>query len=198
MANATTQNPEIILKDVRLSFPDLFHATEFKEGDGKPRWNATFLVVPGSENDKKINAAIAEAAKITWKDKADKMLASIKTNSNKFCYLDGNSKDYDGYEGMMYLASHRAAKLKSGAANSRPAIIDRDKSPLTEEDGKPYAGCYVNAKVSFYAQAGENPGMRCSFSVVQFSREGDKFGAGAPSTDEFESLADGADAGDLA
>ena len=30
---------DILLKDVRLSFPDLFNAVEFKTGDGKSRWN---------------------------------------------------------------------------------------------------------------------------------------------------------------
>lgn len=194
---SNTSSPEVILRNVRLSFPDLFHAVEYKPGDGKPRWNATFLVEPGSENDKAIRSAILAAAQLEWKDKAPKMLASIENNSNKYCYLDGDLKEYDGYAGMMYLSSHRSARLKSGASNSRPAIIDRDKSPLTEEDGKPYAGCYVNAKVSFYAQSGENPGMRCSFSVVQFARDGDSFGSGAPSVDEFEDLAAGADSDDL-
>lgn len=197
MAN-TTQNQEVLLRNVRLSFPDLFHAVEFKAGDNKPRWNATFLVEPGSDNDKAIWAAINAAAKAEWKDKAPKMIESLKTNSNKFCYLSGDTKEYDGYAGMFFLASHRSAKLKSGAANSRPAIIDRDKSPLTEEDGKPYAGCYVNAKISIYAQSGENPGVRCSFSVVQFAKDGDSFGTGAPSTEDFDDLAAGADGEDMA
>lgn len=53
---------KIKLAGVRLSFPDLFKAVEFKTGDGKPRFNASFLVDPGSENDKKIKAAIAVEA----------------------------------------------------------------------------------------------------------------------------------------
>jgi len=188
---------DIVIKKVRGSFLDLFHPVEFKPGDGKPRWNATFLVEPGSENDKKIEAEIDAVGKEAFKDKWPKVKASMVGNANKYCYLDGDLKEYDGYAGMKYLSTHRPAKMKSGAANSRPAIIDRDKSQLTADDGKPYAGCYVNAKVSIWAQTGENPGIRGSFSVVQFDSEGDAFSAGAPSTDEFEALTDGADAADL-
>lgn len=179
---------DIMIKNVRLSFPDLFHAVEFKAGDGKPRWNATFLVEPGSENDKNIKRAIAAEAKEVWGAKAEQTLKSCEGQVNKYCYIDGDTKEYDGYAGHMYLAAHRAAKTKGGAPNSRPQIIDRDKSPLTAEDGKPYAGCYVNAKVSIYCQKGENAGVRASFSAVQFLRDGDAFSAGAPSTDEFDDL----------
>ena len=45
------------LTNVRLAFPDLFEAKEFEAGDGKPRYSATFLVEPGSENDKAIRKA---------------------------------------------------------------------------------------------------------------------------------------------
>jgi hypothetical protein len=172
--------PDIKLKDVRLSFPDLFVAKEFKTGDGKPRYNATFLVVPGSENDKAIQAAIQAAAADVFGAKAKAILESVKGQSNKYCYLNGDLKEYDGYEGHYYLASH---------SKTRPLVIDRAKNPLTEQDGVIYAGCYVNATVSIYAQKGENTGIRCAFNGVQFNRDGDAFSAGAPaSVDDFDSL----------
>ena len=188
---------DLILRDVRLSFPDLWHATEFKPGDGKPRWNATFLIEPGSANDKAIRAAILEAAKEVWGDKAPAMLRTLEGQKNQYCYLDGNTKTYDGYEGMWALSCHRAAKDRKGNPSTPPVVIDRDKSPLADTSGKPYAGCYVNAKVSFYCQKGENPGARASFSVVQYFRKGDAFSASSVSTDEFEDLGAGADADDL-
>lgn len=180
---------DIMLRNVRLSFPDLFHAKEFKPGDGKPRWSATFLIEPGSDNDKLVRKAIAEAATEAWGAQATKVLKSIENQGNKYCYLDGDTKEYDGYAGMMFLATHRSATKMA-----RPAIIDADKSPLTAEDGRPYAGCYVNAKVSIYGQKGENQGMRASFSAVQFYRDGDAFSAGAPTTDDFDDVTSGSDA----
>lgn len=171
---------DIKLKNVRLSFPTIWSAKEYKPGDGKPRFDATFLVVPGSENDKAIQAAIIAEAQAQYDKKAAANLTAWKNNNNKHAYTDGNLKEYDGYEGMMALSCH---------AKTRPLIVDRDRSPLTEADGRPYAGCYVNATVSIYAQGGENPGIRASFSGIQFCGDGDAFGGGRPAAiDDFEDL----------
>ena len=193
----TAPSGDIILRNVRLSFPDLWHAVEFKPGDGRPRWNATFLIEPGSDNDKAIRRAISAAARDTFGDKAAQMIKSCSGQVTKFCYIDGAMKDYDGYQDHWALAAHRAAKLRNGSPNSAPLIIDRNKRELSESDGRPYGGCYVNAKVSIWAQKGENPGIRCSFSVVQFHADGDALGAGAPNAADFEDLSDGADAADF-
>jgi hypothetical protein len=182
---------DFILKKVRLSHPTLFHAKEFKAGDGKPRWSASFIVEPGSANDKIIRDAISAEAKTTWGDKAAQQLKTMQGQSNKMAYLDGETKGKPEYEGRWVLSTHRAA------SQSRPLIIDRDKSPLTSDDGKPYGGCYVNAQVSIYCQAGENAGVRASFSVIQFVEDGDAFGAAPPSADGFDDLGAGADAAAL-
>jgi Protein of unknown function (DUF2815) len=181
---------KVKLSNVRLSFPDMFTAVEFTKGDGKFRYNATFLIEPGSANDKAIEEAIATEAKAVFGEKWEKQVASIRSNANKFAYLDGDLKDYDGYEGKKYLACH---------SKVRPTVIDRDKSPLTEQDGRPYAGCYVNATVEIYCQKGENSGVRASFTGVQFAKDGDAFSAGRPADpDEFEDLSEGADAEEMA
>lgn len=188
---------DIMLKDVRLSFPDLFEAVEYEKGDGKPRWNATFLIEPGSAADKAIRAAIKEEAKTQWKDKADAMLKSLENNGNKYCYLDGDTKTYDGYAGMMFLAAHRSAVIK-GRRQEPPLLLDNNKAKLTEDTGRLYAGCYVNAKVSIYISGAPNVGVRCSFSAVQFWRDGDAFSANKPNEDGFEAATAGIEADDIA
>jgi hypothetical protein len=181
---------KVTLKNVRLSFPELWHPKEFKTGDGKPRYSATFLIEPGSANDKAIRAAIEEEGTNAFKAKWEKAQKDMWGNSNKCCYLDGDRKEYDGYAGNWYIASHNRA---------RPLVIDRDRTPLTEDDGKPYAGCYVNAIVDIYVQTGENPGIRASLSGVQFYKDGDAFGGGSrASTDDFDDLADLGEEDDLA
>jgi len=183
---------EIIIKNVRLSYPTLFTAKEFKTGDGKPRWSAAFIIEPDSDNDKHIRAAIEAEAKAVWGVKAAATLKTMAGQSNKYCYTDGNTKANEEYQGMMVLATHRSAKL------TRPVIIDRDKSPLIGDTDRPYGGCYVNAKVEIYCQTGENSGVRASFSVVQFYKDGDHFSASVPSTDGFDAIEDdGMDGGDL-
>jgi putative hemolysin len=181
---------KVKLQNVRLTFPNLWHAKEFKPGDGKPRFDATFLIEPGSDNDKKIQAAIESEAADKWKTKAEKMLASMSNNANKYCYLDGDMKEYEGYQGMKYLACH---------SKTRPSVFGADGSPLTEESGKIYAGCFVHAIVEIYAQVGENPGIRASFSGVKFFSDGPAFAGGAPAqAEDFDDLAQPEDASEFA
>lgn len=182
------ENTDFIIKTVRLSFPTLFTPQEFKQGDGKPRWSATFLVEPGSDADKLIRAKIIEAAKKEWPKDWEKKLKACEGQGNKYCYIDGDTKSYDGYAGVWALSSHRAAKIK-GNANTPPLIVGKNPQVvLAADSGKPYAGCYVNAKVSIYCQSGENPGVRCSFSVVQFAKDGDAFSTSTPKADDLEDL----------
>lgn len=175
---------KVKLNNVRLSFPDLFEAVQF-DGQGPFNYRATFLVEPGSANDKAINDAMAEVAKEKWAAKAGPILAAAKANPQKCCYVSGDLKEYDGYAGMMALSCSR------GQDKGRPGIYDKDKSPLQVSDGKPYAGCYVNASVEFWAQDNTyGKALRCTLVGVQFNADGDAFTAGSqPSEDDFEDLA---------
>ena len=205
---------KVKLSNVRLSFPQLFVAKEFKTGDGKPRYDATFLIVPGSANDKAIRDAI-EAEGLA---KLDKKWASFKAsnerNANKWAYLDGNAKEYDGYADHWYLAchskvppgiyTHRVHNGKVCTITQSGGVFQPDafgKMQPVEVDFQPvvpYAGCYVNATVDVYLQTGENPGLRGGFTGVQFFADGDAFSAGgAASPDEFADVGAGADAADL-
>lgn len=174
------------LKNVRLSFPDLFVAKAFKDGD--PTFGATFLIPKNSPLHKEVEKAIMEAATLKFGAKAAKIVEGIRNNPNKFCYQDGDTKDYDGYEGHMALRAKRA---------SRPMVLDRDKTPLTSADGKPYAGCYVDATVEIFAYTNTGNGISAQLRGVQFRKDGDAFGGGSPvSEDEFDDLGEGADAED--
>lgn len=165
---------------VRLSFPKLFKAGQYQNA-GKFRYDATFLVKPGGANDKRIQAAILEAANEEFTKRAPAVLAAIKGNSNKYCYTPGDLKDYDGYQGMLALASHRNQEQgKPGVFDCTRAGPDGKALPLTEDSGKPYAGCYVHAVVNVWAQSGQNEGIRCSLSSVYFAAEGDAFSGSAP------------------
>lgn len=168
---------------VRLSFPDLFTPVEYEKGDGKPRYNATYLVKKGGANDKKIQAAIQAVAEEKFGKKAASLLAQFKGNPQKICYLDGDAKEYDGYAGMNYISAHRKAK------DGPPFLCDQQKQELQEKHGKPYAGCYVNATVDIYAQDAPNAGIRAGVVGIQFWRDGDAFGGSSKgSADDFDDL----------
>ena len=183
-----------MLTNVRLSFPALFEPEEFKPGD-EPKYKATFLIEAGSPLAKKVDAAIMEVLVAHPKvgpKKAAQVLKSISGNPNKFCWQSGDDKAYDGYDGMMALS----AKAKVSA---RPTVIDGNRAPLTAKDGKPYAGCYVNASVAMFVYDSSGVGVSAQLRGVQFLRDGEAFSAGRPAdSDEFEAVNEGSDAGEFA
>jgi hypothetical protein len=174
--------------NARLSFPALFVPEAFKPGDAL-KYKATFLVPKDSPMHKEIDKAILETARTKWGAKAEAIIKSIRNNPNKFCFQDGDSKEYDGYEGMMALTAK---------STKRPHVIDRNTDPLTEKDGRPYGGCYVDASVEFFSYEEGGNGISASIRWVQFRGDGDAFGGSTPvSQDEFQSIADGAMADDM-
>lgn len=177
---------KVKLSNVRLAFPLLFEAKTVN-GEGKPAFSASFLIDPADPQTKALHAAIEAVAKEKWGAKADAILKQMRAQ-DKVCLHDGDLKsNYDGFPGNLYVSSRSI---------TRPLVIDKDKTPLSESDGRPYAGCYVNASVELWAQD-NNYGKRVNASLrgVQFYRDGDAFaGGGAASEDEFDDIAEGADA----
>ena len=178
---------EVIVKNVRIAFPEVHKATQF-QGQGDYSYKATLLIAPGSENDKKLRAAINAAAKNTWKEKAAEILGSIKGNPQKCCYYDGSLKTYDGFAGHWALSTSRRAK--DGAVK----VIDQVKNVLGPDSGKPYGGCYVDAKVELWGQKNKwGNGMRCTLIVIQFRADGEAFGGTGPANDEGMESIEGAE-----
>jgi len=172
----------LMLKNVRLAFFDGFTAKPPISGTGPDKFGVTCLIEPGSENDKLIEKAIDEVGKEKWKDKWDRTKKGILGNNMKYCYRPEGEKDYDGFEGMKYIRASNKA---------RPAILDRDRSPLVEADGRPYSGCYANVSIDIYAYDNSGAGIAAGLRGIQFFKDGDSFGGGAPaSADEFDDLGD--------
>ncbi|EBP0013163.1 DUF2815 family protein [Salmonella enterica] len=180
---------KIRLNNVRLAFPALFEAKTVN-GEGKPTFSARFILSPDHPGVKAVNEAIEAVAKAKWGDKAELTLKTLRAQL-KVCLHNGDEKpEYDGFPGNMFVSASNQA---------RPTVIDRDRTDLIAADGRPYAGCYVNAVVEIWAQD-NNFGKRvnASLSGVQFLRDGDAFTGGQPaSADEFDDMSEGADADSL-
>jgi hypothetical protein len=180
------------LKNVRISFPNLFEAKAVN-GEGEPKFSAAFVIDPGSENHKALTAAMNEIAKEKWGAKAEGILSELKSKGRVAFKESPLSKDgevYDGFEGKYALNASNAARV---------AVIDRDTTPLTPQDGKPYGGCFVDVSVDLWAQD-NSWGKRINAKLrwVQFRSDGDAFSGGAPvGQDEFENIAEGATADDM-
>lgn len=166
---------KIFLKNVRLSFPSVFRKAVFDGNETK--FEATFLIdkANGADKIKEIKDAINAMIKDDLK--------GAKLPPDKICLKDGDNIDYAGYAGTF---SIKASSTK------RPIAIDRDKSPLTEDDNKLYAGCYVNASLELWAQ-NNNYGKRinCNLLGIQFFKDGEPFADGVKgSVDDFDAFGD--------
>jgi Enterobacter phage Enc34, ssDNA-binding protein len=171
---------KVKLCNVRLSFPTLFEAKS-AGGEGPPRFGASFLFGPQHPAYRQIEAAIAAVAKDKWGVKAAATLKALRADASKLCLRRGDTKEYDGYQDQFYV---------SASSKTRPLVLDRDKTPLVAADGRPYAGCYVNASIEIWAQD-NTYGKRINATLlgVQFVRDGDAFGgSSAPDPDDFENL----------
>ena len=164
-------NYKFKLENVRLSFPSIFKRSDFNGQEGK--FEATFLI--SKESQEKVIKEIEAKIALIQKDN------KVKVSPDKICLKDGDFVDYDGYEGHM--------SIKAGS-NRRPTVIDLDKTPLVEDDGKPYAGCYVNAILELWLQDNSyGKRVNCNLNGVQFIKEGEAFGAGDNDcSDEFDDL----------
>jgi len=188
---------KVKLNNVRISFCSTLWEAEQFEGTGPFKYSASFLVEKNSANHKALIAAEEEVAKEQWKDKAKAVLSNLRGDSKLRLISDGDTKTYDGYAGMAYIRATR------GKDKGRPLILDqKPKKPdgsdniLSAEDGRPYAGCYVNATVELWPQDNKwGKTVRATLLAVQYARDGDAFAAGSKgSADEFEDLSDtGAD-----
>jgi hypothetical protein len=171
---------KIKLNAVRLSFPQLFEAKTVN-GEGKPAFSAAFLISPKDPQIAMINTAITTVAAEKWGAKADVILKTIRA-ADKTCLHSGDLKsNYDGFEGMMYISARNPLK---------PSVVDTNRSPLVAEDGRPYAGCYVNAVLELWTQD-NNYGKRVNATLmgVQFYKDGESFvGGGVADADDFDDL----------
>ena len=162
------------VQNVRISFPNIFQASAFAEGQTK-KFSATFIMDEDHPQMEALKEAVEKVAEAKW----DKKIPS----SLKRPLRDGEEKDLDGFgEGTVFF---------NASNTKRPVLKDKDLSALVEDDGKPYAGCFVNAIIKPWAQDNQY-GKRINFSLegIQFVRDGDSFGGGGTTTEDFDVVED--------
>lgn len=180
-------------KPVRGAFLQLFEAKQVN-GQGKPAYSGAFIIDP--DNDQAlidfVTAKCEEVARAKWGEKAGPIITSLKLNNNLAIHNGDTKAEYDGYAGNFFINSR---------SETRPLVIDRDRSPLTAADGRVYSGCYVIAQVELWAQDNSfGKKVNAELKGVQFIRDGDAFGGGTgpASADDFGDLSVGSsDGGDL-
>jgi len=172
----------MLLKNARLSFPSLFTATSFSPDQPK-KFGATLIIEKNTPEHKSLLAEVERVATEKWGPKAMGILEQLSAQ-NKIALRDGREKaSMDGFgDGTVFF---------NASSQKRPGVYDRDQTPLTADDGRPYAGCYVNAMVEFWAQDNQfGRRVNCELRGVQFAADGEPFGGGGrpAAADEFPVL----------
>lgn len=163
---------KIKMQAVRLSFPSLFNTAKFG-GEDTGKYEATFVL------DKVEHAEVIAGIKAQIERLMKEELKS-KVPSDKLCLKDGDDMGRPEFEGKYTIKA---------STKKRPLVINRDKSPITESDNAIYAGCYVNAIVSLWAQDNKfGKRINAQLDGVQFCRDGEPFGDGAVSVNEFDAF----------
>lgn len=183
---ADTPLGEVILKNVRLSFAEIFKPGKPQKNDkGETvpgKYHCNFLLVKGTPEAKANMDKCKAAADAVKTDKWGKPEKWPKFKPEKVFLRDGDLEDWDGYEGCYYISANNP---------NPPVLIDNKKDDkgkwleLTLANGgtrRLYAGCYVNAIIRIWAQDSAEFGkrMNCSLESIQYFKKGDPFSGNKP------------------
>lgn len=168
----------IKLNNVRLSYVNVFTPRAMEEGQ-EPRYSCQIIMGKDHPQIKEYKKAILEVAmeKFPKLVKDNKMPAKLGKPLR-----DGDEERDDEPEvyGDMYFFNANNKK--------RPTVVDRDRTPLTEDDNVIYSGCYANVIIDLfgYDTAG-NKGVSAAIVGVQFKKDGDVLGgAKGVTADDFD------------
>lgn len=209
---------KVMIHNARGSFLDVGEPKKFSENDpaDRARWSATALITPGEttaqrcdpngtpvgpKEDAKtlIDKILGELALEKWGAKNGPIhLANIRQDTKACCFVDGNRKTYDGYQGRWALTAHRYIKdgrpLVLDTGGKEDQIYDVDGNLRPGKGGRLYSGCFINFQCEIYPSENKGNGLRGGLLGIQRTKDGDAFGgASRPTGDAFGSIEEGVD-----
>ena len=169
---------QVKMPNVRLSFPNLFQTSVFA-GEDTGKYDATFIL------DKEDHKDLIKEIKTKMKALADEKLKGKVPPDDKRCLKDGDETERE---------EQINSYVVKASTKKRPMVLDRDRTPVTAEDGVIYAGAYVNSIVTLWAQDNAY-GRRINASLdgVMFCAHGEPFGPPGIAADEFDAFEDATD-----
>lgn len=200
------------LENARINFAAGLWTAGSSVPGGKKKFNADFIIT----DDTKVMLKQGTAPNVVWKqitiDEAQKMARAeafsgdMKKANVWFEALDARQKSVrdgdknvdkegdvrNGYEGNWYVAAKNA---------KRPPVRLADRTEVESPEESPInSGDYVNVVIELYAWLKQGQkGLFATLLGTQFVRKGDAIGGGnrSAAADDFEELAEGADASDF-
>ena len=144
----------------------------------EPKYSTQIIISKDHPQIKELKKAVIEVAKDKFPKlvKDNKIPAKIKTPLR-----DGDEERDDEpevYGGMYFF---------NASNKKRPTVVDRDKTPLTEDDNVIYSGCYANVFVDIYGfDTAGNKGVAAALGGVQFKKDGEALGGKGVTADDFD------------
>ncbi|MDP2263259.1 MAG: DUF2815 family protein [Hydrogenophaga sp.] len=197
----------IVLKNVRLAFPDIWKPGEPMPGSTSgPKYGAQLIFAPDSPAAQLCQQELLRAATEKWAGQASMVLQELGKDKKFLRRGDGNlAKDgtvRNGFGGMLYAAAKNKTKpaiIARNFFNGRPVFLNEDGSGMQDNaviPGQmfkvPYGGCTVNAAIDVYAmdKVGQGKGVYATLISVQFVEDGQAFSGGAVDANGLEDLGD--------
>lgn len=182
---------------LRVDKPERF------QGTGEPRYSGSVILEVGEQGGSPadiaaVKAAMRAAAAKQWgEDKADAAVNGLM-KAMKTAFIDGDTKpDVLGYPGNMIIQAHARVNQPPSLVATKGGVnilLDRETQATI------YGGCYVNAKIQFWAQDNKwGKRINAQLCGLQFVKDGLPFSGGKPAdVTDFDTVetADGVDAGD--
>lgn len=176
---------KILIKEAIISFPKLFVPEGFDGDTTNTKYSAMFILDREKQAGQiaELQKAIQECAKAKWPKKVP--------SGVKLPLHNGEEKEDMGFP---FDSDH---VYISTSCKKRPPVVDRDRTPLTEEDGKVYPGVIVNASISLWAQDNKyGKRINVNLRAVQRVKDGTALSSGAEpvsADNEFEDISSGAE-----
>lgn len=214
MAQNFVYGDEVILKNVRLQWADIYRPGDAMEEGRDGKYKVIALMEPDSEAVKTGKQAMIAVAKKLWPNNAIEVVKNMTANSKAI--RNGNAKINDDgdvkpeFKNMMFISAGNKVKPRIVGPGrveraGKKVFVDINEDGTCSINGKvqdeppykitkPYRGCYVNLKVKFVAGKAfkGNDGKQIPNQVfaqliaVQFVKDGIAFGPGENSADGFE------------
>lgn len=168
----------------RLSYPKLF-APEFNKLKGKDLYE-TAILFPAGTNLKRLEGAIAEAARKMWPHPPPNLKTPLKSQS-KLGKFDPNSGETQFPEGVEPEGFYLSVDSKF-----KPDIYTYPKKEIITDPEEIYGGVRARLSVSFFPYDYEGSrGVGVRLNAVQKMRDDERFGGGRRDTSEdFGALTD--------
>ena len=165
---------KIITKEFRASFVKVFKAEKFSD-DSPAKYSIVMLFDKKTDISELANA-IKKAREEKWGSDKTKWPKGLK-NPIK----DGDTLDYEGYEGCIAIAA---------TSTDKPKVVSPDLSERLHEPSEFYSGCYAKASVNVAVYDKKaNKGVAVYLQNIQKTKDGDSLAGRTNPEDDFAPVA---------